>query len=153
MQIALVVYANPYAALDHLARPQAFVKIPGTNTVIGGEFDHEAHEASKKDSISGEGKNVYKFNFDPQPLTCRTINDLAYYTRAIADGALIAGDEATAKRAGVEFVEPVKALEAAKAKAAADWAAAYGAPPDWAATPAPKATPKASAKLADAKES
>lgn len=136
MLIKLVAVANPYASpLDHLGRAQAFVKFPGTNIVVGGEFDHAGHEESKVGAHPGpagiEGKNVYKFTTDPVEIHCRNLGEFGYFKRAFQDGALIPGDEATAKRVGIHFVPPTTALEGAKAAAIKAWKdAAHPMAPD-----------------------
>lgn len=149
MKIALVVHANPFAALDHIGRAQCAVYHPGTTMVVGGAFDFEAHEASKAESVSGEGKHRFTFTTDPVNLEC-SIPEFAYFRRQVQDGSLLAGDEATAKKCGVDFVEPAKALAAAKDAAIALFKAAYGkdAVPECAKPATPKTDSKSAAKPA-----
>lgn len=151
MKIALVVHANPFAALDHVGRAQCAVYHPGTSIVVGGAFDHEAHEASKAESVSGEGKHRFTFTKDPVDIVCDSIATFAYFRNRILEGSLIAGNEATAKKCGVlidkdhPFVPPADALRAAKASAIKAFKDAYGesAEPECAKEPAAKAEPAA----------
>lgn len=144
MKIALVVHANPFAALDHVGRAQCAVYHPGTSIVVGGAFDHEAHEASKAESPSGEGKHRFKFTSAPVDIVCDSIATFAYFRNRIIEGSLIAGNELTAKKCGVDFVPPEKALAAAKDAAIASFRSAYGIDPECAkAEPAAKAEPVA----------
>ena len=130
MKIALVVHANPFAALDHVGRAQCAVYHPGTSIVVGGAFDHKAHEDSKAESVSGEGKHRFTFTEDPVNIVCDSIATFAYFRNRILEGSLIAGNEATAKRCGVKFVDPGAALEAAHNKAVEDFRSAYGVDPE-----------------------
>lgn len=128
MKIKLVVHSNPYAALDHLGRAQCAVYHPGSTAIVGGYFDHEAFEASKKESPSGEGKHRFVFSDAPVELEC-SVPDFAYFRNRVLEGALIAGDAATARKCGVAFVDPKKALEAAHDAAVAKFRSDYGIDP------------------------
>lgn len=142
MQIKLTAYANPYAALDHYGRAQCVVYRIGTHNPIGATFDHEAHEASKADTVSGEGKLLFAFTGEAETLVCNNVAELSFYRNCFRDGALIPGDAATAKKLGLEFVEPAKALAAAKDAAIKAFRDAYGIDPACAEAPKPAATTK-----------
>lgn len=141
MQIALVVVANPFKALDHEGRPACAVNYPGSTAIVGGSFDQKAFEASQAASVSGEGKHAFVFSDEPVSVLCDSIATFAYFRNRVLEGALFAGNKATASKCGVEFVEPKAALADAKAKAAKEFEDATGELPAFAKTP--KAAPAA----------
>lgn len=124
----LVVFANPFAApLDSRGRPAAFVQYDpaytgGSVRYVGASLD--AKVTRKEDSFSARQSRIDKtvvYDMAAQPIV-----DTMYHRRLIQSGDLIAGNKKTARRAGCKpeaWVEPSKALEAARARAVAAWSA------------------------------
>ena len=132
--IALLAVACPYVALDHLGRPQAVVPAFGvTERWIGASRDNERSAA--------ERVHVFSVSEEPVRLLVNSPAELGYYRRFFQDGALIAGDEDTAQRAGVEFVPPAQALALAKARAAQAYLLDVGRAPPFAEVSPPFAHP------------
>ena len=119
----LSVYANPYAALDHLGRPcGAFphdVSIPGmAGRYVGASMNAVETQPEVKRII---GTAVEVLNHAQHDRTWDFSTELVkvannrHYVRGIKDGALFAADEQTASVAGVKLVPLETALAAAKA--------------------------------------
>ncbi len=128
MNFTLKVVANPFAALDHKARPQAMVPFYGmSDRGVGAELDAAA---SKK-----EGVFVFTFSKEPVTLACNSVPELAYYLRALKDGTLLALDRTTATMAAVTQHDSANdALEDAAEKAALKFLEATGSLPSWSQT-------------------
>lgn len=138
------VLANPYAHLDHEGRPAGVVMLDPVEHApyasdgeprrfVGAAIDTEKTEVYQRAAESSAQSDLqethWTFSNEVQELP-RT----HYYLDAIRNGELFAGDEETADQVGIPFVEPAKALEAAKTKALALWQAERPkrALPDWA---------------------
>ncbi len=134
----IVVHANPYSfckggvACGVYPRDRINDK-PG---YVGARIDADATtvETLPKDH-AGTPKQTTVYIFDLGPIT---VPFSQHYANGVRSGALFAGDDATAKRCGVKFVQPAKALADAKAKAIADERIPADAP-----KPAPAVVPPA----------
>jgi hypothetical protein len=126
----LSVVPNPYLVLDHEGRPSCVVRYDpafgrkGEVTYVGATL---AREKISRDDTQGRHDLddrhalwdiTYKYSMTPL-----SIENTDYHLARIREGSILAADEATAKFAGVEFVDLAKALDMAKAKAVADWKA------------------------------
>ena len=149
MQIALVVVANPYKALDHEGRPACAVNYPGSSSIVGGVFDHEAHKASQETSVAGEGKHIFSFSEEPVRVVCDSIAVFGYFRNRVIEGALLPADEFTARKCGIAidaknpFVPADKALADAKKAAADEFKAATGLDAPFTVKKTTKAAPAA----------
>ena len=144
------VVANPYCALDANGNPCGAVALDpdaasGAERHIGAK--RTTQTLAKFGGVDALGRTIadprgaglyettWAFSSDPV-----TVHDTPYHRQRLACGELFPADRETARLLGVVFVEPDKALAAAKAAAAASYALAHGAPPAWAVQtiPAPK---------------
>jgi hypothetical protein len=130
-QTPLLVYPVPFTALDARGMPAAAVRFdPQTGRAnevhfIGCDREHRLVERRKR----AEGRqSVYAstFRYDLAP---QAITHTDYHVQRIRHGELIAADAATARIAGVPFVQPVTAFERARYAAIRRWEAEYGTPP------------------------
>lgn len=144
------VVANPFCALDASGNPCGAVALD-PDAANGAERHIGAKRTTKTlvkfGGVDGLGRTIadprgaglYEttWAFSSEPVT---VHDTAYHRQRIACGELLPADRETAAALGVAFIEPTKALAAAKAEAAALYALAHGAPPAWAVqdNPAPK---------------
>lgn len=142
------VYANPYAVLDHEGRPAC--------VVMYDPVQHHAYASNEEPrryvgaSLCPEGTRIYQkaaegsAQSDLQDTVWKFSDEAVslplshYYLAHVRSGELIAADYETAEHAGIEFVEPRAALEAAKAKALEGWRIERPRRPlpDWATAPA-----------------
>lgn len=140
----LRVRANPFHTIDHLGRPAGLVPKEVTGGPMGALSYVGARLAKTEPAdipgndppIKGEMRQLIEvrtWEFSPDAVE---VIATPYYLRAVADGDLIADDEATARKAGIDFVPPADALAASRAKAIADWRASYGEDPAFASDPA-----------------
>lgn len=144
------VVANPFCALDEHGNPCGAVQLDpdasnGAERHIGAKRTTRALVRfggvdSRGRALSDpRGAGLYEttWAFSSEPVE---VHDTPYHRQRIACGELFAADRETAQALGVAFVEPAKALAAAKAAAALAHAQTHGAPPPWAVqdNPAPK---------------
>lgn len=115
--VFLLVFPNPFAALDSDGEPAAVlprVDLPGA--LVGARVDHER---------SRDGALKYFFDLS-QPVQ---LPDLPAYRAALRSGDLLPANEATARLVGRPFVAPPDALREAEERAAARWRAETGEDP------------------------
>lgn len=125
MSRTLTVYANPYAALDHLGRPAGAVardRIHDRPGYVGAAVVATDVEALPK-GHAGTPSQDTRFEFEAGPIV---LPNADYYRRAVRRGELFAGDEATAQACGVPLTQPAFSLTQARDEAAAKWRAATG---------------------------
>lgn len=125
----LSVYANPYSHVDEQGRPQGALPWdpqghnPGRGWV-GAHLEAVQTKAATSVVIKGvayeteAAEHARTLVFDHEPTT---LPETPYYLAALRRGELFAADEATAKMAGLKFVDPETALAAAKADAITRW--------------------------------
>ncbi len=142
----LLVYPNPYSALDHEGMPNGIVRFDPIHGAAGA-LDFIGANATFKTEKRKDAKGKPLGPHDApevRPLRTRIIEyDLVphrlphtdYHVRQISSGDLIPVDEATARICGVPFVPPVEAFKAAKAQAIAEWKTLYIEDPPHAAWP------------------
>jgi len=131
----LKVLPNPWhGALDHEGRPSTpcsreAQRGAGHPGYVGATCVAEAPKALEKGHgslVSSDQDTTWRFSRDVQ-----TVPATDYYKMCVADGVLIAADEATAKTAGVKLRPAAEVWAESKAAAAARWVAAFGeTPPD-----------------------
>lgn len=127
----LVVFANPWVALDHKGRAcGACACDPVHHTpdrrFVGAEVDMERTKLLRNprpgDVLRSVPQDtVWKFDTGPVKLPIT-----GYYKDKIRKGDLIAADAETAALAGIAFVDPTKTLAAAKASAIQAFDSMYG---------------------------
>ena len=124
------VIANPFHVLDHKGRPCCAVpKEPGKvgehAGYIGAKLDRDLTKITREEErgeIRGtRQETVFSFSSDPVEVPTSL-----YYRDALRSGSLIAADKATAQWAGVDYVEPEKALADAEKDAEAAFDQNYG---------------------------
>jgi hypothetical protein len=129
----LRVYVNPYVHLDHEGRPCGACPVDPAHIAdrrewVGAWLDVErtriTSEPAKGEVRAHTQQTVFAFSQDVQelPLTHG-------YLDRVRTGELLAADPSTAQAAGVRFIEPAHALEAARKAAVARWHALYGDEP------------------------
>jgi hypothetical protein len=132
----LRVFPNPWTHIDQFGNPagtcpcDAFEHNPTPGARVG------AHIAEAKLVRKGEvrtiaGKATVAIPHDHQvrweySADAVTLPNTAYYRERVREADLIAADEATATVCGIKFVEPKKALEAARAAATSEFDAQNG---------------------------
>lgn len=124
------VVANPWFAIDHKGRPCGVVpveprEVGGHLGFVGAKVDRSRTTGSIQrpgEILPSAQDTVYEFSRAPVKVAAT-----AYYRDILRSGALLPADTATAKWAGIRFVEPAKALEQAKAAAEAEFDRNYGA--------------------------
>jgi hypothetical protein len=151
----LLVVPNPFCVpLDRRGRPCGLVQydpehVSGPPRYIGGDLDVkviERRELTFRTKDHRKSKLDVMAMFDVAPLQ---IVDSAYHRQMVKDGGLVAADESTAKRCGVEFASPPSVIEKARAAAVAAWVAQHGEEPAqdaWAKQMKVPASPAAGAK-------
>ncbi len=150
------VVANPYCALDADGNPCGAVSLDpdaanGAERHIGAKrttttlVKFGGVDALGRTVADPRGAGLYAttWAFSAEPVT---VHDTAYHRQRLACGELFPADRETARALGVAFVEPEKALDAAKTSAAALYAQAHGAPPAWALKTNPAPKPAAASK-------
>lgn len=126
----LLVWPNPFHALDHEGRPHAILPFEAEGDGVSTFDDRRFVGATLTAEIVGPLPTAHPdetavvtqrttFVFGDEPTTVR---NTAYYTGSLRRGELLAADEASANEAGLPFVEPGKALESAREGAKASWA-------------------------------
>lgn len=142
----LLVYPNPYSALDSEGMPNGIVRFDPIHGAAGA-LDFIGASATFKTEKRKDAKGKLLGPRDApevQPLRTRIIEyDLVpqrlphtdYHVRQISSGDLIPVDEATAKRCGLPFVPPIEAFKVAKAHAIAEWKTLYIEDPPHASWP------------------
>lgn len=137
------VRVNPYHTIDHEGRPAGAVlrEVEGTYSslsYVGAVMDSKVADIPGNAAPRpGEQRQLVEdrtYQFQAGDIR---LPKSQYYLRAVADGSLLAADEATARAAGIPFVPPAEALAKARAKAIADWTATYGEPPAFALQDSP----------------
>jgi hypothetical protein len=127
----LLVWPNPFAALDHEGRPHGILQFEpegdGVRTFddrrfVGAQLTAEILGTLPTSHPNETAQTIQRTTFvyadEPTP-----VRNTAYYTGAIRRGELFAADEASATEAGLgRFLDPGKALEAAREGARATWA-------------------------------
>lgn len=120
----LLVYPNPFHALDHEGHPAGVlsyeptgdgVKTFDSRRFIGASL--QSHILDK--AIEGTAQQTTQrtwFDYNDDPIE---VPESPYYKHAIARGEIFAADAETARRAGISlsFVDPQTLLERAKAEA------------------------------------
>ena len=162
MQDLLRVRPNPFGDLDHLGQPAGTYPYDpkhanGARRWVGARIDtspdadgqpktRRIDRGSRADftlranvggvvravKITAPAGQRTVFAFD---MGEHTIPASEHFVRGVREGSLIPTDAATAKRCGVAFVDPEKALQRAAEKAIADWQASYRELPDFASWP------------------
>jgi len=141
----LLVYPNPYGALDAEGMPNGIVRFDpvhgaGSLDFIGANaaFEKEVRRDARGRPLGPRDApevlplrtRRIEFNLIPQRLP-----HTDYHVSQIRSGDLIPVDEPTAKICGLPFVPPIKAFEAAKTHAIAEWKTLYLEEPDTSAWP------------------
>jgi hypothetical protein len=144
---ALVVVANPFCALDDDGDPSGAV----TRSDI-----HERRIGATLDTERSKASGICKYTFTDAP---ETLPDSAAHRSYLRSGEVIPADEATAALVSRKFVPVADVLAAAKARAIAEYRAAYGVDPACAKAPlqtapaTPTPAPSAPAAIAPARAS
>jgi hypothetical protein len=137
----LLVYPNPYAALDADGMPNGIVRFDPVHGRAG-TLDFIGASATFRTEVRKDAKGRTLGPRDApevQPLRTRVIEyDLRpqrlphtdYHVSQIRSGDLITIDESTARICQEAFVPPVEAFAKAKARAIADWKTLYLEEPD-----------------------
>ena len=148
MSRSLKVRTNPFHAWGPLGQPSGVVTAdpsldPSTRSFVGVTLASAelVREGSTEPGALNRPRYSYRYDFVDGDIE---IPDTAYYRRRIMSGELLAADAATAKRVGIEFVDPEQLRYAAElaAKAAVDEALGEGA---FEAENGPTVAPSASA--------
>lgn len=136
-QATLMVWANPYHALDHFGRPSGHVareRTPGTlghAGYVGCACVASAPiEVEKGSAASPDQDTCWHFSREAVKVL-----DSAYYRGAVRNGELFPADEKTAKCSSsgdvtVKFESLDSALAKSKAEAFGKWRAAFGEDPE-----------------------
>jgi hypothetical protein len=130
----LVVYPNPFHALDHKGRPACAVRLDPDFEVSAGErryigakltstMTQKFHEKNHPGLAMGKGHydRVWAFDIAPTP-----IPDTHYHRDRIRDGELVAADKRTFRAAmgggsKKKFIEPLQLLLQSREAAAEHW--------------------------------
>jgi hypothetical protein len=133
--VPLRVHPNPYAALDPNGKPAGVVHFDPEHN-LGNDVAHIGCITSRKPADASKLWSRYEHNRDTRycyehsfDLAAADIPHTDYHVRQIKDGSLLCADEATARTAGIAFVQPAVALEKAREAAIAEWVANYGVEP------------------------
>lgn len=154
----LLVYPNPYAAVDHEGLPSGVVAgcpehgqgglvYPGASvdegrTVLldhpdvaekaaGSAADRQLAALLDRDKARSRPQRTrWKFSREPVPLPAT-----AHYLRCLRDGDLVPADEATSTAVGLRHRDPLLALAEARQRAVDEWVAAHAAQPRFALEP------------------
>lgn len=141
------VRTNPFHVLDHEGRPAGAVlkEIDGAYSslsYVGATMTSKpADIPGNSTPRQGELRQLVEdrtFEFETGDIR---LAKSAYYLRCVKDGALLAADEATAKAAGIPFVDPTVALSKARKAAIDSWVATYGEMPSFAVQSSPPSPP------------
>lgn len=119
----LLVWPNPFHALDHEGRPAGVLSYEPTGNgsttfdsrrFIGADLKATILEKAIVGTAQQSMQRTW-FEYLSEPVT---VPESPYYKHAIARGEIFAADEETARRAGITlgFVEPGELLERAKAE-------------------------------------
>jgi hypothetical protein len=147
------VLPNPYLHLDDTGTPVHAVAVdPSVNTnrqFVGAVLDQAEviDNIREGELLSPRQFNTWKFTDEPVSIM---LTD--YYRNAIQNGELLIADKESAKRVGMEFVEPSEAIKSYRESAAKKWNAAYGEFPSWYSEPPSEKRP-ASVTQINAKKS
>jgi hypothetical protein len=131
----LLVYPNPFIALDHDGFPAGACQCDMAEHVgmtsrrwVGAELDDKAtfllEKLSPEELRYRDARQQTRFRFDFSEPTRLPVTE--YYRDRLRHSEILCADEATAKLAGLKFVAPAEALAKAKADAAAKWIAMMG---------------------------
>ncbi len=144
------VYCNPYHVLDHEGHPcSVFPFAPehgaGSRRFVGaciatvdmlekpGAVDTKTKGELASFKLAGATQFIgrsprqrthWAFDLTPQPVLA-----IPHYRMGARDGSLFAADPYSARVLNVPFVDPLKALAAARAEAIALWTQEHGEPP------------------------
>jgi hypothetical protein len=120
----LLVYPNPFHALDHEGQPAGVLSYEPTGDgattfderrFIGASLQHKMLSIAVQGTAQHSMQRTW-FEYLDTPVE---VPESPYYTMAIARGEIFAANEETAKRAGITngYVKPEDLLERAKAEA------------------------------------
>jgi hypothetical protein len=119
----LCVYPNVFAVADHLGRLSAAVRFDpdhgrqGSVHFVGAQVNRRPREGFIRTARNEKGVRQTIFDVTVKhSLKVQKLPHSGFFKRQIKDGSLIPADEATARLAGVKFVDPPKALEQARKK-------------------------------------
>lgn len=125
----LLVYPNPFHALDHEGRPACVLPYEPEGNGVTTFDDRRFVGANLKSEIlekfpqgdARESRQRTWFDFTAEAVRVR---NTAYYQHAIARGEIFAADEESAKLCGIQqtFMEPGLLLEQARKDAIGFWA-------------------------------
>lgn len=128
------VVPNPWLCLDSMGHPCAVVPIDpfkhgtgrrwvGARLVANETRKREVERVGGLTQVVAEAEHTHDWQFESGPVRI-PISD--YYLERIRHGELIAGDEFSAQKAGVPFVDPLTILSDAKARAVAEFDGQHG---------------------------
>lgn len=134
------VLANPWAAIDHKARPAGAVMLdPVEHYQGGGKYvgaKLEAVQTAPKQwrrvgkhvetTMEAEYDRVWIFSNAPADIPSIQGRPSDYYLDRIRHNELIPADAACAAAAGVPFVEPAMVIAESRAARKAEWDSQYG---------------------------
>lgn len=124
----LLVWPNPFHALDHEGRPAGVLPYEpegnGTTTFddrrfVGAQLKSEITQRFPRGDAR---QSIQRTWFEFTDVAIR-VKNTAYYSQAIARGEIFAADEESAKLCGIDksFLEPGSLLERAREEAAGFW--------------------------------
>lgn len=157
MAKTILVYGNPFAALDHKGQPCGCYPFDpdhngGSRRWIGASINMEASQERTKDealkgakaqtpmritangvtvieAIAVRSRHVFAFDLTPQPIPAPASS---HYRAGVREGSLFPADEASAKALGVpakDLRDPLELLAQARDAAIQLWIDQHGEPP------------------------
>jgi len=131
----LLVYPNPFIALDHDGMPAGACQCDMAEHVgmtvrkwVGAELDAAGtfllEKLSAEELRYRDARQQTRFKFDFSAPTMLPVTE--YYKDRLRGSEILCADKASAKLGGLEFVAPIEALAKSKADAAKKWIAMHG---------------------------
>lgn len=134
------VFSNPWAAIDHKARPSGAVLMdPVEHNPQGGKYvgaklkavqtsPRQTRKVGRYTEVLQEAAHdrIWEFSRAPADIPSVRGGVSDYYRDRIRTNDLIPADEACATAAGVKFIDPALVIASSRAKRKSEWDAQHG---------------------------